>query len=81
VKTGAHANSGKIPTSRERQEANRQAAGRLRKEPQTSYLGGLVAYETAFGRQAMDQLKDYVDQVVEQRTRNFDRADRQIDLF
>jgi len=81
MQTGASSTSGKIPKSRERQEANRQVAGRLRKEPQVTYLGGLAAYETAFGREAVDQLMRYIDEELKHRTQSLDRADRQLDLF
>jgi len=76
MQTGTNLSSGKLQKSR-----TRQSAGQLRKEPQSNYLGELAAYETSFGREAMDPIKHCVDQEVKQKSRSFDRVDLPTGLF
>ena len=47
---------GGVPKNRERADENRDLAGKALAEVSREILGGFVAYENAFGREAAEQL-------------------------
>lgn len=80
-RSGANPHTGKQPKSCKQRDANRKQAGKLHKESQINYIGGLAAYEEAFGRGAMNQLKDYVEWQVAQAFAEQEPTQLQLDLF
>ena len=64
VVTGHHPESGRLPRSRDRVLSNREKARLLLQKTKMDYLGGLIAYEDHFGREASLQLDRAVEEAV-----------------